>query len=100
MTHSGSSCGACGDAEIHVEGIEQPISKGSVTNNLLDDHIDDFAYYLAAIVHHARDEWGIDFSTVKPFNEPLGPFWNCNGRQEGNYVDRNQQQAVLRKLRE
>lgn len=39
-------------------------------NNLQDDMVDDFTTYLSDVVKHFRDEWGITFRTVEPFNEP------------------------------
>jgi O-glycosyl hydrolase len=51
------------------------------TTNLKDDKVEAFAAYLAAILKHFRDEEGIDFDGVSPFNEPN---WDWDGRgQEG-----------------
>ena len=67
-------------------------------NNLKSDYYDDFADYLAEVVLHFRDEWGISFRTVEPLNEP-GISWNANGGQEGCHFDQPQQAELLRQLR-
>jgi len=67
-------------------------------NNLKSDYYDDFADYLAEVVLHFRDEWGISFRTVEPLNEP-GISWNANGGQEGCHFDQPQQAEMLRQLR-
>ncbi len=64
-------------------------------NNLSPDHYADFAYYLATIARHAKDEWGINFTTVSPFNEPSSKWWHENGKQEGCHVSPTEQMKIL-----
>lgn len=68
------------------------------TDNLKSDYYDDFVDYLAEVVLHFRDEWGISFRTLEPMNEP-GISWNANGGQEGCHFDRPRQAELLRQLR-
>lgn len=42
-----------------------------------------FAKYLANIAAHARDTWGITFTSVEAFNEPSSDWWSSSGSQEG-----------------
>jgi O-glycosyl hydrolase len=67
-------------------------------NNLKSDYYDDFADYLAEVVLHFRDVWGISFRSLEPLNEP-SIAWNANGGQEGCHFDRPQQAELLRQLR-
>ncbi len=68
------------------------------TDNLRSDYYDDFADYLAEVVLHFRDEWGISFRTLEAMNEP-SISWNANGGQEGCHFDRPRQAELLRQLR-
>ncbi len=70
MTNSGSVTGAvgCGD-------------------NLNPDHLQDFSNYLVAVTGHFQTEWGIQFSTLEPLNEPMGTYWCFGGYQEGSHFD-------------
>jgi galactan endo-1,6-beta-galactosidase len=54
-----------------------------------------FAHYLAAIARRARDQWGVAFTTVDPFNEPSAHYWFANGKQEGCFIARSSQAAFL-----
>jgi O-glycosyl hydrolase len=56
MTTSGCSAGAAGPRQ----------------NNLRADCYEDFAAYLADVVRHFRDAWGVSFDTLAPCNEPGG----------------------------
>ena len=58
-----------------------------------------FAHYLSAIARRARDQWGVSFTTVDPFNEPSAHYWSANGKQEGCFFARSSQAAFLPLLR-
>jgi len=64
-------------------------------NNLRDDCYQDFACYLADVIEHFRDAWGIVFDTVDPMNEPGGTWWKAGGRQEGCRFDADGQRRIL-----
>ena len=60
------------------------------------------AVYLATVVKYAHDNWGINFTSVDPFNEPSAGWWNYSGAsQEGCniYTKTGTQQAVISALR-
>jgi O-glycosyl hydrolase len=52
-------------------------------DNLKPDYFDDFADYLTEVVKHFRDDWGVSFRTVEPFNEPSAGWWKEGNNQEG-----------------
>ena len=58
------------------------------------------AVYLATIARFAHDHWGIDFTSVEPFNEPIAGWWKADGTQEGCHVDVAAQEEVIGALRE
>ncbi len=64
-------------------------------NNISPNHYHNFAYYLATIARHAKDDWGIEFTTVSPFNEPSSKWWHQNGKQEGSHVSPEEQMKIL-----
>ena len=70
MTNSGSTTGAvdCGD-------------------NLNPAHLQDFSNYLATVTSHFQSNWGIQFTTLDPLNEPMGTYWCFGGYQEGSHFD-------------
>lgn len=58
-----------------------------------------FATYLATIAARAKSNWGIVFTSVEPFNEPITNYWNASGKQEGCHFDAASQVAFLPVLR-
>ena len=75
---------------------------GSVTgakdkngNNLAPEHEEEFAEYLVEVVDHFRRDWGINFRTLTPLNEPDTHWWNYGGRQEGCRFDPPAQARIL-----
>jgi O-glycosyl hydrolase len=58
-----------------------------------------FAEYLAAVVQHFRDTWGIRFDTLDPMNEPFTDYWRLNHNQEGCHFDRASQARLIQRLR-
>ena len=69
-------------------------------DNLDPAYADKFAIYLATIAKYARENWGITFTTVEPFNEPASSSWSANGRQEGCHFSHKMQAFVLPLLRQ
>lgn len=71
-------------------------------------NMDDFATYLVTVVEHLEAEYGIDFSTLDPFNEPNTNYWStrlgANGwptsasRQEGAHIGPARQDAMITAL--
>ncbi|KAL3673561.1 hypothetical protein V7S43_001266 [Phytophthora oleae] len=58
-----------------------------------------FALYMATVVKQAKESWGINFTYVEPFNEPMASWWQFPGGQEGCHFDVATQKDVLVKLR-
>lgn len=54
-------------------------------DNLRPEYYEDFADYLITVCKHIKDEYGIEFATLDPFNEPVTDYWPCSGSQEGCY---------------
>ncbi|MDG9720400.1 glycoside hydrolase [Streptomyces sp. DH24] len=68
-------------------------------NNLQTWNYRQHAAHLAAVALHARRNWGVNFATVDPFNEPSSGWWTATGTQEGCHMDAGVQAAVLPHLR-
>ncbi|KAG3121104.1 Endo-beta-1,6-galactanase [Phytophthora idaei] len=58
-----------------------------------------FALYLATVVKQAKDSWGVNFTYVEPFNEPMSMWWTYPGKQEGCHFEVKTQNDVLLQLR-
>ncbi|MFD5340657.1 glycoside hydrolase [Streptomyces hawaiiensis] len=68
-------------------------------NNLQSWNYRQHASHLAAVALYARQNWGVDFVSVEPFNEPSASYWYATCKQEGCYMSRDVQAAVLSHLR-
>lgn len=68
-------------------------------NNLQTWNYRQHASHLAAVALYAKSNWGVNFTTVDPFNEPSSSWWTATGTQEGCHMDAAVQSAVLPYLR-
>lgn len=68
-------------------------------NNLQTWNYRQHASHLAATALYAKNNWGVNFSTVDAFNEPSSSWWTASGTQEGCHMDATVQSAVLPYLR-
>lgn len=68
--------------------------------NLSRDQERNFAIYLATIARRSADEWGIPFTTVSPFNEPMSHWWFADCKQEGCRIYPEAQARVIALVRE
>ncbi|CCK29791.1 Endo-beta-1,6-galactanase [Streptomyces davaonensis JCM 4913] len=68
-------------------------------NNLQTWNYRQHASHLAAVALYARTNWGVNFATVDPFNEPASSWWTASGTQEGCHLDPAVQAAVLPYMR-
>ncbi|MEU9466451.1 glycoside hydrolase [Streptomyces avermitilis] len=68
-------------------------------NNLQSWNYRQHASHLAAVALYAKSNWGVNFATVDPFNEPSSSWWTATGTQEGCHMDASVQAAVLPYLR-
>lgn len=82
MTYSGCVAGA-------VKGGD---------DNLRPEFYEEFAHYLVDVCKHYKDEYGIEFVTLEPFNEPNTSYWSANGGQEGCHFSFSSQIAFLKVL--
>lgn len=67
-------------------------------DNLRPEYYEEFAHYLVDVCRHYKDEYGIEFRTLDPFNEPLTSYWGAGGGQEGCHFDLASQVALLKVL--
>lgn len=82
MTHSG----CCGGNKL------------GQLDNLRRECYEEFARYLIDVCKHYKDEYGIEFRTLEPFNEPSSSYWTCGGSQEGCHFTPASQVAFLKVL--
>jgi galactan endo-1,6-beta-galactosidase len=76
---------------------------GSATGSGFSDNLQPWnqanhSWYMAAVAAHARDVWGVAFSSLELFNEPVADWWHSAGTQEGCHFDPGTQAAVLTTL--
>lgn len=67
-------------------------------DNLRPEYYEEFAHYLVEVCRHYYDEYGIEFKTLDPFNEPVTNYWSANGGQEGCHFSTAAQIDFLRIL--
>ena len=67
-------------------------------DNLKPENYEEFAHYLVDVCKHYKDEYGIEFKTLEPFNESVTAFWYANGPQEGCHFDYQSQVNFIRVL--
>ena len=67
-------------------------------DNLKPEYYEEFAHYLVDVCKHYKDEYGIEFKTLEPFNESVTGFWYANGPQEGCHFDFESQIQFVRVL--
>ncbi len=80
MTYSGCSSG----------------NKDAGKDNLKPEYYGKFSDYLIDVCKHYKDEYGIEFKTLDPFNEPNTNYWGANGGQEGCHFDPASQVSLIR----
>jgi galactan endo-1,6-beta-galactosidase len=68
-------------------------------DNLREDMHDAFAVYLATVAAQAKRRWGISFTSVELFNEPVTDYWYADCKQEGCHFSPAAQASVLPRLR-
>ena len=67
-------------------------------DNLRPEYYEEFAHYLVDVCKHYKEEYGIEFATLEPFNEPVTNYWGANGGQEGCHFDATSQVEFLKVL--
>ncbi len=80
MTNSGCSSGA----------------ETASDDNLQSDKYDDFAEFIATATLHFRDEFGIEFQSYSPMNEPDTSYWGAySAKQEGCHFSPGDSQSTM-----
>lgn len=80
MTESGCSSGA-----VHAGA-----------NNLKADQVDAFAEYLAQVALYYKTQYGVEFQSISPMNEPNTAYWEAlSPKQEGCHVDPGESQSAI-----
>ena len=67
-------------------------------DNLRPEYYEAFAHYLVDVCKHYKDEYGIEFKTLAPFNESASNYWHANGSQEGCHFDYESQARFIHVL--
>lgn len=67
-------------------------------DNLKPEYYEEFARYLVDVCKHYKDEYGIEFKTLEPFNEPQAEYWAVGLSQEGCHFSPASQTAFLKVL--
>lgn len=68
-------------------------------DNLRPEMNEKFAIYMATVASEFKKRWGLTFTTVEPFNEPVTDYWHADCKQEGCHFSVKQQEEVLPLLR-
>ncbi|KAF3762693.1 family 5 glycoside hydrolase [Cryphonectria parasitica EP155] len=70
------------------------------SDNLQSWNYDNHTHYLAEIALYAKDNWGVTFESIEPFNEPSADYWvGTTGTQEGCHFDISTQATVIESQR-
>ncbi len=65
------------------------------SDNLKEEYFDVFAQYISDVLLNFKNQWGIEFETVIPFNEPSARWWTGPDKnQEGCGFKNNQPRMV------
>jgi hypothetical protein len=73
-------------------------SNDGSSDNLMSKFIQNHSYYLVQVALHARDVWGVNFTSIELFNEPVANWWHADGTQEGCHFDASTQASALATL--
>lgn len=65
-------------------------------DNLRFTDYDNFAEYIAQVSEHFKNEWGIEFKSYSPMNEPYTNYWGENSfKQEGCHFEHGYSQSKM-----
>lgn len=67
-------------------------------DNLKPEYYDAFCDYLVDVCIHYKEQYGIEFKTLEPFNESTSGYWGYLGSQEGCHFDAETQMKIIRIL--
>ncbi|KAI4669413.1 uncharacterized protein J4E79_001456 [Alternaria viburni] len=72
-----------------------PSGASDGSENIQSWNLEQHAVYMATVAEHFKDNWGVEFETVDPFNEPSANWWKADGTQEGCHVDVSTQAKIV-----
>lgn len=72
--------------------------KDPLKDNLKPEYYEAFCKYLIDVCLHFKDEYGIEFKTLEPFNESYSNYWYAEGTQEGCHFEPETQIKIIRIL--
>ncbi|MDP3915180.1 MAG: glycoside hydrolase [Bacteroidota bacterium] len=67
-------------------------------DNLKPEFYGAFCDYLLDVCKHYKEQYGIEFKTLEPFNEATSNYWNYLGSQEGCHFTPETQMKIIRIL--
>ena len=67
-------------------------------DNLKPEFYNAFCNYLVDVCKYYKNEYGIEFKTLEPFNESTSGYWNYLGSQEGCHFEPETQMKIIRLL--
>ena len=67
-------------------------------DNLQSWNVANHSKYMAIVAAHTRAAWGINWTSIELFNEPIASWWTATGTQEGCHFDASTQAAALSAL--
>ncbi|KAF5011440.1 hypothetical protein FDECE_2460 [Fusarium decemcellulare] len=76
-----------------------PSGSSDGSENIQSWNLGQHAVYMATIAKYAKDNWGITFESVEPFNEPSANWWKADGTQEGCHINVATQATIINNLR-
>ena len=73
-------------------------SADGTSDNLQSWNVANHSKYMATVAAHFSRFWGVNFTSIELFNEPIAGWWKANGGQEGCHFDAATQAQALATL--
>jgi O-glycosyl hydrolase len=67
-------------------------------DNLKPEYYEAFCDYLLDVCKHYKEQYGLEFKTLEPFNESISNYWYNHGSQEGCHFEPETQMKIIRIL--
>lgn len=67
-------------------------------DNLKPEYYAAFCDYLIDVCKHYKEQYGLEFKTLEPFNESTSRYWNYLGSQEGCHFTPETQMKIIRMI--
>jgi O-glycosyl hydrolase len=69
-----------------------------MADNLKPEYYEAFCDYLIEVCKHYKEQYGLEFKTLEPFNESTSNYWGYLGSQEGCHFTPETQVKIIRIL--